>query len=556
MASLIQGFEYEIFISYRQKDNKYDGWVTEFVDNLKRELEATIKEEVSVYFDLNPHDGLLETHDIVASLKEKLRCLVFIPVISQTYCDPKSFAWEQEFKAFIEEASKDQYGLKVKLLNNNVASRVLPVRIHDLDTEDIKLCESVLGGPLRGVEFIYKSPGVNRPLRAREDKLQDNVNKTLYRDQINKVANAIKEIVSGIKTGKVMSEMENTSELFPGEESKNEEIPDVHETIAVSKQIDRQLLRMIENEYPYPLALEFRRLNTKEYLAHDEKRLMQILKISETTIHLIALISLVDLLENGAKSAISIPDSFKKNFPDLFTATSFGKWISLAKGCIKLFRESQLPMFIQEMEEYFLGKNDSESKILNSFNILTNIRNELAKPESVVTSKLIDEYCVESETHLLSILTGLEFLMNYSFLYVDHISVKYRKWNNPTFFHTFSEVTGNSSEFNAYNKILAEIINTPAIIIVKGSEEKDYLNLDPLLIYSNEGENKIADIFMFIGWDKFNDAKYNPVWNGGSFKLSGTTIGTETINSLLKYFEFLAGQDVFLEYKDNAEKLK
>jgi hypothetical protein len=36
MAIIIQGFEYDIFISYRQKDDKYDGWVCEFVDNLKR----------------------------------------------------------------------------------------------------------------------------------------------------------------------------------------------------------------------------------------------------------------------------------------------------------------------------------------------------------------------------------------------------------------------------------------------------------------------------------------------------------------------------------------
>jgi len=27
MSSIISGFEYDIFISYRQKDNKYDGWV-------------------------------------------------------------------------------------------------------------------------------------------------------------------------------------------------------------------------------------------------------------------------------------------------------------------------------------------------------------------------------------------------------------------------------------------------------------------------------------------------------------------------------------------------
>ena len=37
---LIPGFEYDIFISYRHKDNKYDSWVTDFVDNLKRDLEV------------------------------------------------------------------------------------------------------------------------------------------------------------------------------------------------------------------------------------------------------------------------------------------------------------------------------------------------------------------------------------------------------------------------------------------------------------------------------------------------------------------------------------
>ncbi len=198
MASLIEGYNYDIFISYRQKDNKYDGWVTEFVDNLKKELEATFKEEISVYFDTNPHDGLLETHDVAASIKEKLKCLIFIPIISRTYCDPKSFAWEHEFKAFVEQASNDQFGLKIKLPNGNVADRVLPVRIYDLDKTDIRLCESVLGGVVRGIEFIYKSAGVNRPLTP-SDQPEKNLYKTFYRDQINKVANAIKENISGLK---------------------------------------------------------------------------------------------------------------------------------------------------------------------------------------------------------------------------------------------------------------------------------------------------------------------------------------------------------------------
>jgi len=200
MASIIPDYNYDIFISYRQKDNKGDRWVSEFVDALKDELESTFKEEISVYFDINPHDGLLETHDVDESLKEKLKCLIFIPIISRTYCDPKSFAWEHEFKAFVEKATKDQFGLKIRLSNGNVASRVLPIQIHDLDNEDIKLCESILGGVFRGVEFSYKSAGINRPLRSTEDKPGDNLNKTYYRDQINISANAIKEIISGLKS--------------------------------------------------------------------------------------------------------------------------------------------------------------------------------------------------------------------------------------------------------------------------------------------------------------------------------------------------------------------
>ncbi len=80
MSSIIEGYNYDIFISYRQKDNKHDGWVTEFVDNLKGELETMFKDEISVYFDINPSDYLLESYDVNASLQDKLKSLVFVPI--------------------------------------------------------------------------------------------------------------------------------------------------------------------------------------------------------------------------------------------------------------------------------------------------------------------------------------------------------------------------------------------------------------------------------------------------------------------------------------------
>src|SRR6186713_76747 len=149
MPSLIPGYEYDIFISYRHKDNKYDGWVSEFVNNLRKEVEATVKYDVSIYFDENSYDGLLENHEVDDSLRKKLNCLIFIPIVSQTYCDEKSFAWQNEFLSFLNLSSTDRYGVKIDLPNHNVAGRILPVRIHEIDQEDKELIEKHLGRPMR-----------------------------------------------------------------------------------------------------------------------------------------------------------------------------------------------------------------------------------------------------------------------------------------------------------------------------------------------------------------------------------------------------------------------
>lgn len=212
MPSIVSGYEYDIFISYRHKDNRSvsgasaqgighqvsNGWVTDFVADLGKELESTFKEDISIYFDSNPIDGLLETHNVDKSLEGKLKALIFIPILSQIYCDPRSFAWQHEFCAFNKSALSDSIGRDVKLRTGNVASRILPITIHNLDPEDRSLIENELQSKLRSIDFIFRSPGVNRPLRP-DDKRQDNANNLFYRDQINKVANAIKEIVNAIK---------------------------------------------------------------------------------------------------------------------------------------------------------------------------------------------------------------------------------------------------------------------------------------------------------------------------------------------------------------------
>lgn len=197
MASQVPEFEYDIFISYRHNDNR-SGWVTEFVNSLREELATIIKDPVSVYFDSNLYDGLLETHNVDKSLEGKLKSLVFVPVLSQIYCDTKSFAWQHEFCAFNRLALLDTPSRDIPLRNGNVSSRILPIVIHNLDQEDTSLLESELGTKLRSIDFTFRAAGVNRPLR-KDDKRSENINNLSYHDQLNKLANAIKEIIAAIK---------------------------------------------------------------------------------------------------------------------------------------------------------------------------------------------------------------------------------------------------------------------------------------------------------------------------------------------------------------------
>ena len=212
MPSIIPGYEYDVFVSYRHKDNRNtsnfssqgpthvpgNGWVTDFVLNLRKEIESTFKEDISIYQDVNSIDGLLESYNVDKSLEGKLKSLVFIPIISQIYCDPRSFAWQNEFCAFNRLALADALGRDIKLRDGNVTSRILPVAIHQLDIDDLSLIENELQGKLRPIDFIFRSPGVNRPLMP-DDSRQGNTQSLSYRDQINKVANAIKQIIQAIK---------------------------------------------------------------------------------------------------------------------------------------------------------------------------------------------------------------------------------------------------------------------------------------------------------------------------------------------------------------------
>ena len=198
-SAVLPDYDYDVHISYRYNDNKYDGWVSEFVEKLNQELSATLKDRLSIFFDKNPEDKRGEFQLEDGTLTQKIKSLIFIPVISQTYCDINSPVWKNEFRIFQQEIKNDSIGTNLKLPNGNIVSRVIPAKIHDIDSEDVRLLESELSGSMRSIDFIFREEGVNRPLSPLDDEKNSNPLRPMYRNQINKLANAIKEVIAGIK---------------------------------------------------------------------------------------------------------------------------------------------------------------------------------------------------------------------------------------------------------------------------------------------------------------------------------------------------------------------
>ena len=82
---------------------------------------------------------------------------------------------------------------------------------------------------------MYQSAGVNRPLIGNEDDPTANLNKTFYRDQINKVANAIQDIIAGLR--------EAESPAVEAVDSDETQTPTIKKTQLTSELKRRNVLR-------------------------------------------------------------------------------------------------------------------------------------------------------------------------------------------------------------------------------------------------------------------------------------------------------------------------
>ena len=321
--------------------------------------------------------------------------------------------------------------------------------------------------------------------------------------------------------------------------------------------MDSRLKRRIANDYPYPITVEFMRLNTMDYKNHGIERLRKIVDVTETLLQFMTLISISDLVENVINGKIKVSEDFKKAFKNNFTHISMGKWMSLLRESIKLFKSQGVEMFIEELPDYIIKSTSSESKVQVAFNRLITIRNSINHKTTQLSKTEVNKLSEEADSKLEFILKELDFIIDYQFLYINQVTVNYHRWSEPTYNIDMSYIVGSNPELfdsTDHDSSHRNIMHTPAIVITK-ENTKQYLNLEPLVIYSDEGEMEITDIFMYTDWDKSrNRIIYKPIWKGGNFNLLNTSIAKHIAPEMLKIMELLGVQSDFIGFKDQLDK--
>jgi hypothetical protein len=116
-----------------------------------------------------------------------------------------------------------------------------------------------LEGVLCSIEFIYISSGVNRPLKP-SDNPDKNLNKTYYRDQINKVANAVKLLLVSKDAYKGIFLVEDLSLIYVMVRKYDDAIVQIKYLLSIPGLLSTKILELDPRWAPLRNQPEFKKM--------------------------------------------------------------------------------------------------------------------------------------------------------------------------------------------------------------------------------------------------------------------------------------------------------
>ena len=292
----------------------------------------------------------------------------------------------------------------------------------------------------------------------------------------------------GTSEGLIRELYEHLILFKPDLESKLKEDATEESTLDV-----RVLAFEIIKSYPWPIAVELRRLFSGAMKEANYKRLIQLKRAIGRILDFFTYILLSELIDEISRNELKaeLLDSCKacleevnlKNQSDLF------------KKAHPLIANNVIIRFIKELDILF---DESFFRELEQWEDINTAVNDIE----------ITEACSILEQSLIFFIKKAAFLSRYQLINVSSIKVNKLKYRAPLFQHELHLLNNVDTDFSILEETLEQFADSNAVLLVKKiNEPNQFINLSPFVIDTHSESTKEVkkkvkrDVFLFQKFD-------------------------------------------------------
>jgi hypothetical protein len=300
---------------------------------------------------------------------------------------------------------------------------------------------------------------------------------------------------------------------------------------------DSGLKQLIRERYPFPISHAYTYLESR---VDANDRYQALLACFEVTLKTIACIALANFMRDIQDDpTLGSADLFQDLLDILSRPLSLGHWHAVLHLTLRPYAAHRQRLVVPQLFDFYYRMTEHGNVRIHKQNVeaiqrCIQERNEEAHHRSRGQASVFQRQSklTELAQDLEILLRELQFLSEYTFLYVEHAEHHEGQWH-----YLANFVYGTSYPFQQRTWKTALGINSHRCLLVNEAKPA-VLELDPFMIVSSEGRLQQPDIFFFDG--VFSSGRVNYMsYHVGDYiepadEGSPTSIASDAINSLLK----------------------
>ena len=255
----------------------------------------------------------------------------------------------------------------------------------------------------------------------------------------------------------------------------------------------RVLAFQIIRSYPWPIAVELRRLFSGAMKEVNYKRLVQLKRAIQRILDFFTYLLLSELIEELNRN--DLKSDLKEACKRCLEEINLSNQCLLFKNAHSLISNDVIIRFIKELDILF---DESFFRELD----------EWVEIHSSLDDLLIQESCSTLEQSLIFFIKKAAFLSRYQLINVSSIKVNKLKYRSPLFKHQLHILNSIDTDFKIQEEELEQYSDSNAVLLVKkANEPNQFLNLSPFVIDTHSESTKDMrkrvkrDIFLFKKFD-------------------------------------------------------